>query len=181
VFATTSVNVRTRGTINLHADEDINMYAGKKINMKSLEGTAIQSDSNINLASKKELTLFATAQIGVKSNGTLALKGKQASLESEGSLILKGQPIDLNGGSGYAVNVPEELIKTIMPDTEFNSSTGWTVNPTALESIVTRAPTHEPYPYHNQGVPVSVALEEGQTTPPPEAPAIEDNWSITRI
>lgn len=181
VFATNSVNVRTRGTINLHADENINMFAGKKINMKSLEGIAVQSDSGINLASKTELTLFATTQIGVKANGTLALKGKQASVESEGSLILKGQPIDLNGGSGYNVNVPDEITKTVMPDTEFNSSTGWTVNASGLESIVTRAPTHEPYPYHNQGVSVSVALEEGQTTPPPEAPAIEDNWSITRV
>jgi hypothetical protein len=67
-----------------------------------------------------------------------------------------------------------------MPETEFNSSTGWTVNATGLESIVTRAPTHEPYPYHNQGVQVNVSLEEGQTTPPPNAPEVPDEWSITK-
>jgi hypothetical protein len=180
VFATNSVNVRTQGTINLHADQDINMFAGKKINIKSVEGTAIQSDGDLNVACKKTLSLFATTQIGVKSNGTLALKGKLASVEAAGPLILKGLPISLNGLPGLPVNTPKGITKTLMPDTDFNSSTGWTVAATGLESIVTRAPTHEPYPYHNQGVPVSVNLEEGQSTPPPGAPDLPDEWSITK-
>ena len=180
VFSTNSVNVRTRGTINLHADEDINMFAGKKINIKSIEGTAIQSDGDLNVACKKNLTLFATAQIGVKSNGTLALKGKQASIESKGPLNLKAQPINLNGAAAFSIDTPKGITKTVMPDSSFNSSTGWTVDATGLESIVTRAPTHEPYPYHNQGVPVNVKLEEGQTTPPPATPSIPAGVSITK-
>lgn len=180
VFSTNSVNIRTQGTINLHADEDINMYAGKKINIKSKESTAIQSDGPMNVACKKDLTLFASSQIGVLSNGSLALKGKIASVESDGPLSLKGLPISLNGAPGLSITAPKGITKTLMPDTEFSSSTGWTVSPTGLESIVTRAPTHEPYPYHNQGVPVNVALEEGQTTPPPDSPDLANDWSITR-
>jgi hypothetical protein len=180
VFSTNSINLRSQGTINLHADEDINMYAGKKINIKSVAGTAIQSDGNLNVACKKNLTLFASTQLGVKSNGTLALKGKLSSLEATGPLALKGLPIALNGAPGLPITTPRGITKTLMPDTEFNSSTGWTVSATGLESIVTRAPTHEPYPYHNQGVPVSVALEEGQSTPPPDAPDVPDEWSITK-
>jgi hypothetical protein len=180
VFATNSVNVRTQGTINLHADEDINMYAGKKINIKSVIGTAIQSDGSLNVACKKDLTLFASTQIGIKSNGTLALKGKLASLEAAGPLNLKGLPLSLNGAPGLPITTPRGIVKTLMPDTDFNTSTGWTVSATGLESIVTRAPTHEPYPYHNQGVPVSVNLEEGQTTPPPDSPTVPDEWSITK-
>ena len=180
VFATNSVNVRTQGTINLHADEDINMFAGKKINIKSVGGTAIQSDGSMNVACKKNLTLFSSTQIGVKSNGTLALKGKLASLEATGPLALKGLPILLNSAPGLPITTPRGITKTLMPDTEFDSSTGWTVSATGLESICTRAPTHEPYPYHNQGVPVNVSLEEGQPTPPPGSPDIEDEWSITK-
>jgi hypothetical protein len=56
-----------------------------------------------------------------------------------------------------------------LDDTTFDNSTGWQVKPNALESIVTRAPTHEPYPYHNQGVDVKVAFEEGKPSPPPGA------------
>ena len=180
VFTTNSVNIRTQGTINLHADQDINMFAGNKINMKSAKGTAIQSDSEINVACKKDLTLFASQQVGVKSNGILALTGKLASVEATGPLSLKGLPISLNGAPGFPVNVPRGITKTLMPDTEFDTSTGWQVSATGLESIVTRAPTHEPYPYHNQGVPVSVNLEEGQTTPPPDSPEIPNEWSITK-
>jgi len=180
VFSTNSVNVRTQGAINLHADQDINMFAGGKINLKSTTGTSIQSDGELNLACKKDLTLFATSQLGIKSNGTLALKGKIASVDAAGPLSLKGAIISLNGGVGLPVATPKGITKTLMPETEFNSSTGWTVTPTGLESIVTRAPTHEPYPYHNQGVAVNVSLEEGQTTPPPDSPTLPNDWSITK-
>jgi hypothetical protein len=39
----------------------------------------------------------------------------------------------------------------------------------ALKTIVPRAPTHEPYPYHNKGVDVKIKFEEGKPTPPPGA------------
>jgi len=41
-----------------------------------------------------------------------------------------------------------------------------------LETIVPRAPTHEPYPYHNLGVDVKVKLEQGKPAPPPGAPVV---------
>jgi hypothetical protein len=66
-----------------------------------------------------------------------------------------------------------------MPDTSFDNSTGWTVAADGLESIVTRAPTHEPWPYHNQGVSVKVDLETGQTTPSPGAPPMPPGTTIT--
>lgn len=180
VFATNSINLRTQGTINLHADEDINMFAGKKINMKSNEGTSIQSEKDINIACKKELVMFSSTKVSVKSNGILAVESKTGSWNASGPLSLKGTPIMLNGGPTLPASVPRGITKTLMPETEFNSSTGWTVSPTGLESIVTRAPTHEPYPYHNQGVAVSVSLEEGQASPPPGSPDLPNEWSITK-
>jgi hypothetical protein len=56
-----------------------------------------------------------------------------------------------------------------MDDTSFSSSTGWKVNAGGLESIVSRAPTHEPYPYHNKGVDSTLAFEQGTPSPPPGA------------
>jgi hypothetical protein len=178
VFTTNSVNLRSQGTINLHADEDINMYAGKKINIKSVSGTSIQSDGSLDVACKKDLTLFASTQIGIKSNGALALKGKLGSFECAGPLNLKGLPINLNGAPGFPVNTPRGITKTLMPDTDFNSSTGWTVSATGLESIVTRAPTHEPYPYHNQGVNATTTLSDDLDTAPPDTPNLPDGVSI---
>jgi hypothetical protein len=65
-----------------------------------------------------------------------------------------------------------------MDDVEFDNSKGWQTVPQKLESIVTRAPTHEPYSYHNQGVDVSVSLEEGQPTPPPAAVPVDEGFTI---
>lgn len=180
VFSTNSVNIRTQGTINLHADKDINMFAGGQINMKSTESTTMQSDGDFTCANKGSLSLYSEAKIGVKSNGTLALQGSRASINGGSSLSLKAARIDLNGGATIPVATPKGLTIQTMPDTTFNNSTGWEVVPDKLESIVTRAPTHEPWPYHNKGVQASVSLGEGQPTPPPGAPAMPSGYSITQ-
>ena len=95
-------------------------------------------------------------------------------------MSLKGILISLNGGPTLGVDAPKGITKYVMPDTSFNSSTGWAVAPDGLDSIVTRAPTHEPWPYHNQGVAVTVNLENGQPTPPPGAPTLPAGVSITK-
>jgi hypothetical protein len=156
------------------------MYAGRNINVKSQQNTNLQSDQDISLGSKKDLTMFSGANIGIKSTGTLALKSKQGSWDSGSTLSFKGGILHLNGGPTYPVNDVRGLTKYLNPDVEFNNSTGWQVSTTGTESIVTRAPTHEPYPYHNQGVAVSVTLEQGQPTPPPAAPTVPAGVTITK-
>jgi hypothetical protein len=156
------------------------MYAGKQINIKSKESTAIQSDGSMNVACKKDLTLFASKQIGIKSKGALALKGTTGTFDGGSTLSLKGGTLNLNGGSAGDITTPKGITKTKMPSATFNNSTGWTVSATGLESIVTRAPTHEPWPYHNQGVAASVSLQNGQTTASPNSPDVDDGWSITK-
>jgi hypothetical protein len=180
VYSTNSINLRTEGTINLHADKDINMFAGENINMKSIKTFNIQSDDAIGIAAKKDLTVFSETRLGVKSNGILALVGKQGSIDGGSMLNLKGKLINLNGAAAYSVNVPKGLTTYTMPNTEFNNSTGWVVSGAGTKSIVTRAPTHEPWPYHNKGVAVDVKLEPGQPSKPPAAPTMPDGTSITK-
>ena len=67
-----------------------------------------------------------------------------------------------------------------MDSTEFDSSSGWTVIPDGLESIVSRAPTHEPWPYHNKGVDVEISLEQGKPGPPPGAVPLPPDVEIAR-
>ena len=67
-----------------------------------------------------------------------------------------------------------------MPDGLFNAGSGWAVSSTGLKSIVTRAPTHEPWPYHNQGVQVNVNLTDGGKSTPPGAPTVPAGVSITK-
>jgi len=67
-----------------------------------------------------------------------------------------------------------------MPDSTFKASSGWNVNASKLKSIVTRAPTHEPWPYHNRGVKNDVNLADGPNTIPPGAPSIPAGTTITK-
>ena len=179
VYATNSVNVRTQGTINLHADKDINMFAGGTINMKSMTGTTLESEKTITLASNTEMTLYSKARIGVRADGSLAMVSNNGSWNAGGAMVLQAGGIDLNGGSAENVEPPVKLEKRVMPDTEFNNATGWQISATGLESIVTRAPSHEPWPFHNKGVDVEVAMEEGQPTTPPNTPPLPSGWSGT--
>jgi hypothetical protein len=169
VYATNSVNVRTKGDINLHADRDINMYAGRSIKAKASDEFQLESDNIISLRAQQDITMYSTSTIGVKADGVLTLNSASGSWGAPGALVLDGGTIDLNGPKAGRVTAAAPIIKTLFDDTKFSTSDGWEVNTSALQSIVSRAPTHEPYPYHNKGVDVEVAFEEGKPTPPPGA------------
>jgi hypothetical protein len=96
------------------------------------------------------------------------------------TLSFNGNKLNLNGGPRVEVATPAGLTKYLLPKVEFNASLGWVAQPSGLESIVTRAPTHEPYPYHNQGVSTSVKLAGLAPTPPPDSPSVPPGVKITK-
>lgn len=153
VFSTNSVNIRTQGTINLHADKDINMYANGAINLKSNSFKA-QADTQFDIIGTQQLTLYSKNMIGVKTDGTLSLKSQQVGAWDAGkALTLEADCINLNGGGSVpTINTPTDFADIKLSDTVFVPDSGWQARPAQLKTIVTRAPTHEPYPYHNQGV-----------------------------
>ena len=180
VYATNSINLRTQGTLNLHADQDINMFSGGNLNIKSTNATTIQSDSDLSLSNKGQLSLFSQGGIGIKAIGTLAISSQLGSWAASSTLSFNGDQIQLNGGPAIDVATPSGLTTYIQPNTEFNSTTGWVISPTGTESIVTRAPTHEPYPSHNMGIANSVNLGDGSNSTPPNAPPIPEGVTITK-
>ena len=182
VYSSNSVNIRTQGTINLHADKDINMYAGGNLSMKSNSDTNIGAVGTMNIVSQGEMVLYGQSTVGIKADGSLALQSKTTgSFDGGAALRFSASRIDLNGLPAASVKTPRLYPKTTLDDTEFDNSTGWKVKSKALESIVTRAPTHEPYPYHNKGVAVSVNLGgTSAPSPPPAAEPVPTNWSIIR-
>jgi hypothetical protein len=179
IYSTNSVNIRTQGDINLHADRDINMYAGRNFNVKANQSVNMGSTQAMNLASEDALTIYGSAAVGVRSDSTLSLKSQAGNWNAGGSLNLVGSPINLNSGSAGDVKIPKLFPKTKLDDTKFDYSTGWQVNPGGITSIVTRAPTHEPYPYHNQGTDVATSIAKpGAPTPPPAAVPVDAGWQI---
>jgi hypothetical protein len=169
VYASNSVNLRTKGDINLHADRDINMFAGRNVNIKSNAATQIEAVTTMTITSQQAMTLYSKTTIGVKADGTLTLNSAGGSWGGGDSLKFSAGGIDLNGPAAATVKTPNPITKTILDDTKFSSSSGWQVDPGKLESVVSRAPTHEPYPYHNLGVDVKIETEPGDPSPPPGA------------
>ena len=179
VFSTNSVNVRTNGDINLHADQDVNIFAGRNLQLKSKKNLALESEATITSYSVGNTTLYSKATVGVRADGNLALKSANGSWDGGGGLKLKAGRIDLNSGGAESVGATKPIVKYTLDDTKFDASKGWQVETGKLESIVTRAPTHEPWPYHNLGVDVSVTLGEGGV-PTPLAQPVPQGFTITK-
>ena len=180
IYSTNSVNVRTQGDINLHADRDINMYAGRDIKMKAAQDIITEADRDHRITAQNDLRLWSKATIGVRADGTLAIQSADGSWLGGSALKFTAGGIDLNGPAAPEVTQPESLVKTKLDDSKFSSLKGWEKVTDGLESIVTRAPAHEPFSYHNLGVDVKIEFEPGTPAPPPGAPPIPAGVNITR-
>lgn len=180
VFATNSINLRTQGDINLHADRDINMFAGRNFKVSAKETMHLEAGIDFKASAQESFNLYSKATIGVKADGSLALDSDGGSWAGGSALVFKADGIDLNGPDADAVDPVNPITTTIMDDTSFSTSEGWKVDDGALTSIVSRAPTHEPYPYHNKGVDVTISQEEGEPGPPPGAVPVPAGVEIER-
>jgi len=160
MFSTNSVNIRTQGEINFHADKAINMYSDDSINFKS-KSIKINAVESFELASKTKLSIYSESDIGIGADGILNLNSKSGAWNGGDSLAFKGGTINLNGQGGAASFTKPTLLKDLeLPDVAWVDGTGWKVEPKKLKTIATRAPTHEPYPYHNKGVEVKASATE---------------------
>jgi len=170
VFSTNSVNIRTQGDINLHADRNINMYAGGSIRAKANQSMKLEAVTSLTMMSEQNISLFSKTAISMRSDGTLALKSKTGSWDGGTSLNFKAGVINLNGARTLPTKTVPSMTGFKLADTAFVPNQGWTVQPGTLETIVTRAPTHEPYPFHNRGVNVRTNLNatENVTPQPPD-------------
>ena len=144
LFATNGYNLRSQAAINLHSDTDININAGRSISMKTgkfqLDSTTtnLYTDGPFNFQSTNaaqfkvggDFTVDATGQISLRAGGIIAADGSAWWCQS--------------GKAKSAAEVPP-LVPNKLPDTKQNASQIWQINPGALSTIVTVAPTHEPY------------------------------------
>ena len=169
VYSSNSVNVRSQGTINLHADKDININAGENFNLRA-KNIQIESLDTATMSSVADLTIYSKSTVGVLSDGSIALNSSGGGWLCNGALSLKAQPINLNsGGAPPSVTAPDEITSYTLDDTKFSATAGWQVEPGAIDTIVLRAPTHEPYPNHNKGVAVDVDYAGGGGDTPASA------------
>jgi len=152
VFSTNSINLRTQGDLNLHADRNININAKGSVNIKGDLGVAIESKM-ITAKAEKAMLLYSESFVGVKSDGTLSLQSsKSGTWEGGGDLVLSAGCISLNGGSAPEVPKPSNIFKQNLPDTKWVDNKGWEIQRGEIKTIVSRAPTHQPYALSGLGI-----------------------------
>jgi len=164
VYATNSINLRSGGDINLHADRNISMNAKGSVNIRGEKSVAIEAElAQINAS--KAMLLYSDSYVGIKSDGTLSLKASKSGTFNGGSqMSLSAGCVALNSGDAPDVPKPSNIVKQSLPDVKFETNIGWVVQQGALQTIVTRAPTHEPYPYHGRGISATTSLQTAEPT-----------------
>jgi hypothetical protein len=168
VYASNSINFRSAGDINLHADRSVNINAKALVNVRGERAIALESDL-IQANATQAMLLYSKSYVGIKSDGSLSLKATKTGTWDGGSnMVLSAGCIALNSGSAPDVPEPAKITLQNLPDTTFEQNRGWIVQPGKIKTVATRAPTHEPYPFHGRGITASADLQdtgEGQTFP----------------
>lgn len=178
LYAVNSINLRTQGQLNLHGDLGINMYSGGPIRIKSNKAVIAEGVEGLFLSSNKSAILSGKAGVGIRSDSTLALQSNVGSWRSAGTLNLQGSVINLNGATTVPVSAVPSMTNFKLADTTYVQGQGWVVRPGTLETIVTRAPTHQPYPYANQAANVTQDLNPKVPT---EAPSTTAGSTYARV
>jgi hypothetical protein len=164
VYAANSVNIRSQGDLNLHADQDLNLYAGRSLNLHGKETASLESDKRLNLVGDESVSVASKKNVSLLSDGTVCLDGtKSVSLNADGKMVINGSRVDLNTSGKTPGVAAQRVTKTKLPDVK-HTDTGWLSTPSTLNSITSRAPTHEPYADHNKGVLNSVSYDGGSAT-----------------
>lgn len=172
VYSTNSINMRTQGVLNFHADKGINMFSGGNFRIKSKKTMIVESDDKLLMTGENFALLSSSKSLGLRSDGTLGLQGKMVSARSDSQINLSGKLINLNGGQSIPVPAFPTLQEFNLPDTEYITGKGWTVKDGAIQTVCNRAPTHEPYFGHSRAADVTTNMNPVNIDVPDSASAI---------
>jgi type VI secretion system secreted protein VgrG len=92
-----SKSVRAGKNIEAKADADIEIAAGKKLTAKAGDDLRLAGSKKGVIEISDELTIkVGSAQITLKSNGDITIKGKKLTLNGSGDVVLKGSKVSHN-------------------------------------------------------------------------------------
>jgi hypothetical protein len=127
IFAEDSISIHTKNDINFRADRDVNIEAGRNINLKAAE--ILHTEGNA-------VESVSTTSTKITSGTTSHINSKTNHLETAGKIYMN---------SSTKAEAAKAL-KTFSLTDELG---------TAVDTIMLRVPTHEPYPHHENLDPLS--------------------------
>lgn len=167
IYSGHSVNIRSEQNINLHADRNINMNAGGEILMNAGKNWQAQSQT-VNLDSSVSTTIAGGGKLNLGSPGSVNLiGGGVTNISGSSGVNIVGSTVKLNEGISGAASFrrPTSLKFNALSDTGKRGDK-WISVDNALQTIVTIAPSHEPWSAHNNSQPVAAATVVTATPPP---------------
>jgi hypothetical protein len=141
IYSKAGFNVRSEGTVNIHSDTNINLNADNNININAGNKLEINA-AGINLLSTGKLSVGASG-IEFKSGGAYNIDAATVSVQAGGKLVLNGEVLQ-NTIGGAPVTAPAPIKPNSLTDVAL-SSTGLYTQSAKLSTIVSVAPTHEPF------------------------------------
>lgn len=146
IFSTAGFNIRTKGSINMHADQNISLNAGGKFQVRAENRVQFDTPKFNVLAGTGGLNLQTAGKAEFKTGGNFIVhtEGK-LSLKASGKIILDAGALSLITEVGDTVKALTGITLNSLPDTLKGADGVWKVSPSAISSIVTIAPGHEPF------------------------------------
>jgi len=195
IHAQDSVSIMTENDLNITAERDINMEAGRNINLKATGRAPGSASGRVQIESKKDFNLLvgANSKITVGNNQHIAVKASQYidtaktlhvhsggdnRLTTNGSTHIKSAKehretstyVHMNGPAAAPANTAQQvspLTTTTLPRVK----PGGTIS--GFESILTRAPQHEPWPHHENLDPLAFKKDETDRESPGALPSAD--------
>jgi hypothetical protein len=143
IYSAAGVAVRTQGPLDLHSDADVNIQ-GQNVNINALQDITATAQ-NITASAAENATVLSTTAL-VSGTGTTTITGATTNISGPSQVNVAGGTVNLNCGGPVSPTAPTPATPNSFSDTTFQSGKSrWEIQADALESIVTVAPTHEPY------------------------------------
>lgn len=155
MYANKGFNVRTDGDLNLHSQKNVNIQ-GDEVRIRATSNLGLES-AEMTLRASDSLKLFS-GKIDIGSYGALSVTASGGlGIATKTELRLVGNNfIRLNDGAVAEVADPGFLQLNQLPQTTKTANQLYQTNaadsPDHLESVVTVAPDHEPWPRNTDAI-----------------------------
>lgn len=161
IYAQDSVSIHSEKDFNFLANGNINFEAGGNFNIKSGGEFKMEAVGNFSLSVNRDgfITVGQNLEVNSTSNNNFTAGGS-TNIKSGGQHLESASQIHMNGPAAATAATATPIPTNNLPNT--NVSAGWSGNQYQTDDMVTivsRAPTHEPYAQHE-----SIALGQGTTT-----------------
>ena len=162
IWASNSINVRTKKDFNFQVDGDMNVQVDGNINIRGKKNFNVEILENTTVRTTKKTHIFS-GDIEVGSESFINLHAQSTgSWLCDSPLRIEAPMTYINSGPGPQVKKPKDIPRKKHPETKKDGTGKWVVEENKIDTVPIIVPTHEPWP-RKSGIasPASNAPQDG--------------------